>query len=458
MTKAVSNENLARFKAKCDQTYAKVGEGGSNVVDLGEFTGSTMTDGSFKTTVTVGAELLNSLWAADAVSFTLSMSMEGVTISEKISIPITHKIEMMGIKSIEAEGIVQISGGADLEFYDHGYTICRFRQETDAGEYGLIVYPMEDNPATKMPHPHSGDTGKVPVVNSSSNGYELVSYKSTIVDRVGGAPIAVEDSPDFAEVGGTLYRKKTSGVTGLTGNWTFNSNASLSAVAGKTFNVNFSSNSSTFNSIVITSSGDGNYTMYYDSTQVHSTKETDDNVTSSNWNNAYQNIQITNTSSLTNALEFFFWLNENATQTGGGASVSYEYVAQQDAGAGGGGTKLYEHYFNISSALGESGQLITGADKCTLSDIRVISTTPDKYTTFNAFYDDILYNRIVHMENSSVNATIQWYVQSGDREHDNDWISTYAYLYVFYRTGITTFRLNPTAGPNAISSDTVTPL
>ena len=28
MTKAVSNENLAQFKAKCDETYAKVGEGG----------------------------------------------------------------------------------------------------------------------------------------------------------------------------------------------------------------------------------------------------------------------------------------------------------------------------------------------------------------------------------------------------------------------------------------------
>ena len=458
MTKAISLDNLAQFKAKCDETYEKKGEG-LKTVDLGEFSGSILTSDSFKTTISVDTELLNNLWEANNISFTLSLSMEGVTISQNLSIPITSKIEMMGIKSIEAEGIVQISGGMNSSFYDHGYTICRFKQESDAGEYSLIAYVMGDNPATKMPHPYSGDTGKVPVVNSSSNGYELVSYKSTIVDRVGGAPIAVENSPDFVEVGGTLYRKKASEVTGLIGNWTFNSNASLSVVSGKTFNVNFSSNSSTFNSIVITSSGDGNYIMYYDSTQVHSTKETDDNVTSSNWNNAYQNIQITNTSSLTNALEFFFWLNENATQTSGGASVSYEYVAQQDAGAGGGGgTKLYEHYFNISSALGESGQLITGADKCTLSYIRVISITPDEYATFNDFYDDILYKRIIHMEHSSVNATIQWYVQSGDREHDNDWISTYAYLYVFYRTGITTFRLNPTAGPNAISSDTVTPL
>ena len=303
---------------------------GLKTVNLGEFSGSILTSDSFKTTISVDTELLNNLWEANNISFTLSLSMEGVTISQNISIPITSKIEMMGIKSIEAEGIVQISGGADLEFYDHGYTICRFKQESDAGEYSLIAYLMGDNPATKMPHPHSGDTGKVPVVNSSSNGYELVSYKSTIVDRVGGAPIAVEDSPDFVEVGGTLYCKKASEVTGLTGNWTFNSNASLSAVSGKTFNVNFSSNSSTFNSIVITSSGDGNYIMYYDSTQVHSTKETDDNVTSSNWNNAYQNIQITNTSSLTNVLEFFFWLNENATQTSGSASVSYEYVAQQE--------------------------------------------------------------------------------------------------------------------------------
>lgn len=172
--KSVSSKNLARFLEKCDERYAKAGEGGgANVVDLGEFTGSTMTDGSFKTTVTVDTELLNALWAADAVSFTLSMSMEGVTISQKISIPITSKMEMMGIKSIEAVGVVQTSGGDDLEFYDHGYTICRFRQGSTETEFGLIVYPMEDNPRTKMPYPYSYDAGKVPVVRTDGTGYEL---------------------------------------------------------------------------------------------------------------------------------------------------------------------------------------------------------------------------------------------------------------------------------------------
>lgn len=35
--KAVSSDNLAEFKAKCDETYVKIGEIGSGVVDLGTF-------------------------------------------------------------------------------------------------------------------------------------------------------------------------------------------------------------------------------------------------------------------------------------------------------------------------------------------------------------------------------------------------------------------------------------
>ena len=286
--------------------------------------------------------------------------------------------------------------------------------------------------------------------------------QSTVIERPESLPTATADSPDFVQTpDGTLYRKKATEGGSLLGTWMFNDNVDCSV--GYTFNISFTCSyfpSTDFTSLIVSAGPRfGPWNIFYDS---GTSQNAYDGLTETtgNWvNEACKTIQITDISALTNEAEFTSWLTANATKQGGGASVSYEYVAQQDAGAsGGGGTKLYEHYFNISSALGESGQLITGADKCTLSYIRVISTTPDEYATFNDFYDDILYNRIIHMENSSVNATIQWYVQSGDREHDNDWISTYAYLYVFYRTGITTFRLNPTAGPNAISSDTVTPL
>ena len=47
---------------------------------------------------------------------------------------------------------------------------------------------------------------------------------------------------------------------------------------------------------------------------------------------AYKTIQITDISALTNEEEFTSWLTANATkQGGGGASVTYSYVALADA-------------------------------------------------------------------------------------------------------------------------------
>ena len=302
-----------------------------------------------------------------------------------------------------------------------------------------------------------------------------------VIEKVEQLPTATADSPDFVQTpDGTLYRKKAVEGVSLLGTWVFNFDDTFAIVPPTiseniNYNITFISNGQTFNLLQQQNYKNIAIYLYYDTTQVCTDSS------GSGWTNtAYKTIQITDVSSLTNVDEFTTWLTANATKQGGGASVSYEYVAQQDIptpttadngkvlgvangayalqAAGGGGTKLYKHHFNISSALGESGQLIAGADKCILGYIDVISITQDKYATFNDFYDDILYEKIIRMENSLVNATIQWYVQDGDREHDNDWISTYSYLYVFYRTGITTYRLNPTAGPNAISSDTVTPL
>ena len=71
---------------------------------------------------------------------------------------------------------VDVSGGDNLEPYDHGYTIGRFRPSNDDGsEYGLTVYGIEDNPRLRLPYPYSYDSGKVPVVRSDGTGYELQS-------------------------------------------------------------------------------------------------------------------------------------------------------------------------------------------------------------------------------------------------------------------------------------------
>ena len=80
------------------------------------------------------------------------------------------------MKAASAMGLVDVSGGDNLEPYDHGYTIGRFRPSNDDGsEYGLTVYGIEDNPRLRLPYPYSYDSGKVPVVRSDGTGYELQS-------------------------------------------------------------------------------------------------------------------------------------------------------------------------------------------------------------------------------------------------------------------------------------------
>lgn len=420
------------------------------------------------------------------------LSIFGYMVTGSGQLPSTKVTGISGIQNtlvqnttIVTSAFNVVSGSPDLEtpaFVANSFIMKKFPASTfidfqlDFGEYlvEIDLNSIEDTYLTisiiqmvagnrTLPLPSPSTAGQVPVVNAAGNGYELQAQssggitQSTVIERTEELPTATADSPDFVQTpDGTLYRKKAveGGVAGVLTETTIKGVFKIDStpyVIDVRFEetLNFSSNNTNFTTISADSTRGTTLTLKYGSTTVYNGTWT---------NTAYQTVNFGDVEqSFTSGSWFYDYFRQVASPIT--PSVSYEYVAQQDAGAsGGGGTKLYEHYFDISSALGESGQLIAGADKCALTDIKVISITKDKYATFNAFYDDILYGKIIHMENSMSNATIQWYVQSGDREHDNDWISTYAYLYVLYRTGITTFRLNPTAGPNAISSDTVTPL
>ena len=153
--------------------------GGEDTVDLGEFDASVSTsrNGGFTTTVPVDAQLHGKLSSAGHVSFTVVTAAEGITLKQKYTIPVSNSMEITGyMKAASAMGLVDVSGGDNLEPYDHGYTIGRFRPSNDDGsEYGLTVYGIEDNPRLRLPYPYSYDSGKVPVVRSDGTGYELQS-------------------------------------------------------------------------------------------------------------------------------------------------------------------------------------------------------------------------------------------------------------------------------------------
>lgn len=153
--------------------------GGEDTVDLGGFDASVSTsqNGGFTTTVPVDAQLQEKLSSARHVSFTVVTAAEGITLKQKYTIPVSNSMEITGyMKAASAMGLVDVSGGDNLEPYDHGYTIGRFRPSNDDGsEYGLTVYGIEDNPRLRLPYPYSYDSGKVPVVRSDGTGYELQS-------------------------------------------------------------------------------------------------------------------------------------------------------------------------------------------------------------------------------------------------------------------------------------------
>lgn len=141
-----------------------------------------------------------------------------------------------------------------------------------------------------------------------------------VIEYAEQLPTATADSPNFVQTpDGVLYRKKAVEVGGLVGTWVFNNNPTFDS-SNFEYNLKFTSNGNTFNTIKYTVS---NQTLAYDSTAVYFYNQGSESYT---WaNNNYKTIQITDISSLTNVDEFTQWLTANAT--GGGASVSYEYVA-----------------------------------------------------------------------------------------------------------------------------------
>ena len=167
--------------------------------------------------------------------------------------------------------------------------------------------------------------------------------QSTVIERPESLPTATADSPDFVQTpDGTLYRKKATEGGSLLGTWMFNDNVDCSV--GYTFNISFTCSyfpSTDFTSLIVSAGPRfGPWNIFYDS---GTSQNAYDGLTETtgNWvNEACKTIQITDISALTNEAEFTSWLTANATKQGGGASVSYEYVAQQDAGASGGGTQL----------------------------------------------------------------------------------------------------------------------
>lgn len=145
--------------------------------------------------------------------------------------------------------------------------------------------------------------------------------KAEVIEYADELPTASETSPNFVQTpDGVLYRKKAVEGGSLLGTWVFNDTLVLSG--RNTFNVSFTSNSGTYTQMSYIT-GVANDLSYGSEVVYSETKGM------GGWNNtAFKTINITDISALTNVDEFTQWLTANAT--GGGASVSYEYVAMQD--------------------------------------------------------------------------------------------------------------------------------
>lgn len=154
---------------------------------------------------------------------------------------------------------------------------------------------------------------------------EVIEYAETL-------PTASETSPNFVQTpDGTLYRKKAVESGGLLGTWIFKDTIDVST--DYSFLVKFKANGVSFDctrmEIHTGFNPEGKGLVYYENETLNSPSVYVYQSPSDEWfNDSYKTIQITDISSLTNVDEFTQWLTANAT--GGGASVSYEYVAMQE--------------------------------------------------------------------------------------------------------------------------------
>lgn len=395
--KSISLDNLAQFKANCDQTYAKVGEStGANVVEnpiLSLFTKDTATLNfsalgqevyveyyyfkenqnpvNIPITATLSfSDLDMNIPVTNVLELYAALNIFGYVLAGAGQLPSTKVTGISGIQNtlVQNTTIVTaafnvVSGTPDLEtpaFVANSFIMKKFPSSTfidfqlDFGEYlvEIDLNSIEDTYLTistiqmvagnrTLPLPSPSTAGQVPVVNAAGNGYELQAQssggitQSTVIERPEELPTATADSPDFVEVGGVLYRKKAveGGVAGVITSSTikgvFNINYSPSVLDARVSQtINFSSNNEDFSSFFADfTRGE---TLQYGGTTVYNGSWT---------NSAYRTVNFGNEEQPVNG-SFYDYFRQVAYPVT--PSVSYEYVAQQDAG-GGGGTPLYCH-------------------------------------------------------------------------------------------------------------------
>ena len=170
---------------------------------------------------------------------------------------------------------------------------------------------------------------------------------SQVIAREETLPAATADSPDFVQTpDGTLYRKKAveGGVTGvltsstIKGVFKIDSNPYIIDVR---FDVplNFSSNNTNFTAISADSTRGTTLKLMYGSTTVYNGTWTD---------TAYQTVNFGDVEQSFDSISWFYdYFRQVATPVT--PSVSYEYVAQQDAGAGGGESTVTGYSVTVSS-------------------------------------------------------------------------------------------------------------
>lgn len=404
--KSISLDNLARFKANCDQTYAKVGESSKGGYQDQEYIDTRFDVGSLTYTfegmgssMSIPANYYYQKGSVDpntvAISGTIDISVSG---SVMLSVPFTtyaefycalHLCFYLGSMNMVAYDLevhcddietlrsniqtywafpydfsVYKYPNAPYVYSDYGVKDFDIKIE-ESGQYissgfhgnGYYSYYQVDTSgfiknvdskykinftsySNVLPAPAPGYAGQVPVVNAAGNGYDLQAQssggitQSTVIERLEELPTATADSPDFVQTpDGTLYRKKATEGGSLLGTWMFNDNVDCSV--GYTFNISFTCSyfpSTDFTSLIVSAGPRfGPWNIFYDS---GTSQNAYDGLTETtgNWvNEACKTIQITDISALTNEAEFTSWLTANATKQGGGASVSYEYVALADA-------------------------------------------------------------------------------------------------------------------------------
>lgn len=221
-----------------------------------------------------------------------------------------------------------------------------------------------------------------------------------VIEYAEQLPTATADSPNFVQTpDGVLYRKKAVESGGLVGTtYTFKEDIATLVTSSNTFNLSFTSNNGTSYSSIVVTKGSFNASMRYDSTTVWSSPAGAD-ADYYGWKNSgsYKEITITDISNLTNVDEFIRFMDSVATSTGGGASVSYEYVAMQEVPtpttadngkvlgvtngkyalqeASGGGGQLYKHIYTLITGGPGGGQ----SANCYFTIISSISAQSELY-------------------------------------------------------------------------------